>query len=146
MAVAAVDDLVSVAAGRLLALERDDGSVRWTYGDEDGRIRSATVVDGVASVATREGVAAVAGGEERWSRAFDSNAWLRDVALVEHGNDVHALDADDGDERGVATDLEGSAVAPAGSGPTSATGPSAHSRRPTGPNSGASRSTGRSGR
>lgn len=113
--VAAVGDVVYVATGQLLALGPDDGEVLWRFGEANGRIRDATVVDGVAYVTDRDGVAAVADGEERWRADFEQNRWIRAVesgrVIVEHGYDLHALDAADGDDAWVQEFDERPAVA-----------------------------------
>lgn len=102
--VAAVENVVFVGTGALLALDPSDGSVRWRYGDGGDRIRDATVRDGVAYVTDREGVVAVEGGERRWRTEFESNRWVRHVMegrlVVEHRYDLHGLDAD-GEKRWV---------------------------------------------
>ena len=109
------DDVVYVATAGLVGLDREDGSERWTYGTGDDRIRDATVVDGVAYLSTRDGVAAVVDGEERWHVEFESNAFVQavedDRVFVGHEWDLHALDAADGEERWVLEDLEGMRVA-----------------------------------
>ncbi|WP_255168958.1 PQQ-binding-like beta-propeller repeat protein [Natrononativus amylolyticus] len=108
--VAAVTDVVYVEAGRLVALERDDGSVAWRYGEANGRVGLEAVADDVAYVADSDGVAAVVDGEAAWHVPFESNRWIRglesDRVLVRHEWDLYALDAGDGEQRWVVEDLE----------------------------------------
>lgn len=116
LTIAAVgDDVVYVATGGLVGLDRADGSERWTYGTGDDRIRGATVVDGVAYVSTRDGVSAIDGGEERWSVDFESNAFVQTVegdrVFVRHEWDLFARDAANGEERWTLEDVEGMGVA-----------------------------------
>ncbi|MCU4973131.1 PQQ-like beta-propeller repeat protein [Halobacteria archaeon AArc-m2/3/4] len=104
LTVVGVTDAVLVATGQLVALDPADGSVLWRYGDPDDRIRDATVVDGVAYLTDRDGLAAVAvdDGDERWRVDFDHNRWIQGIeagrVFVEHQYDIHAFALEDGDE------------------------------------------------
>ncbi|QCS42304.1 PQQ-like beta-propeller repeat protein [Natrinema versiforme] len=101
--VAAVTDSVYVTTGRLLSLDPDDGNVRWTYGDGDDRIRDATIDDGTAYVSTRDGIAAIADGAERWHADSESSWSIRAVdterVVVDAGNELVGLDVETGDRQ-----------------------------------------------
>lgn len=115
VAVAAVEDVVFVGSGPLLALDRANGDVRWQYGGPGDRIHDATVRNGIAYVTDGDRVVAIENGYRRWRTSFAHNRWIRGVAadrvVVEHQYDLHGLDAGNGDERWIVENEELTATA-----------------------------------
>lgn len=121
--VVAVDDVAYVAATTLVALDPDDGTVRWQYGQTDSSdtyVRDLAVSDGVAYVAVAEtGVSATVDGEERWHTSLTGHLQIRGVhdttifvgaSTGENQAAVHALDTRTGTRQWSIEGLRGTLV------------------------------------
>ncbi len=90
------------AEGALYALNAEDGDETWRY-EGDDRLSTAEVADGTVYATLTGRVAAFADGEELWSHEVEgTNSWIRGVrhgnVYFRHSYDLHAVDAEDGDE------------------------------------------------
>jgi outer membrane protein assembly factor BamB len=93
---------------RLVAHDREDGSVRWTYTvtTRNDPVRSPAVAGGTVYLPGGDALHALAtaGGEERWRYAVGagegvSTPAIRDGSVYVSAKNVHALSAADGTER-----------------------------------------------
>lgn len=114
VAVLHVDDVVLVKSRLLVGLDRDDGEVLWTYGDEDETYGpQVTVAEGTAYVDRNDGdVARVASdGTEVWRRDLDAGTRgvCADRVILETAGErrtLYGLDAASGEERWTVQDSE----------------------------------------
>lgn len=98
------NELLYIDGEELLAVDVNDHTIEWTYGDGHGHIRVGAIIEGVAYVSTSGGIAAVAAGEEHWSvdgEAFSMLVATTDAILVrsQETGVVRAFDLETGEER-----------------------------------------------
>ena len=107
-----IDDYlyVTVQTGRLVALDRGDGSVHWSYDEADERSLAAAVTDESVYVSNRDEVVALADGEERWHTSFESDSRIVDAdgerVLVGRDDDLVALEPTTGDPQWRIADVD----------------------------------------
>ncbi len=104
VSVIGVDDEVYATTGRLIALDRSDGSVRWQYGDEPDHISQIAKTDDMVLMTFWDDFVALDEGEEVWRAGLDAgtrriHGIVGDHVFVDQANTLYALDTETGEER-----------------------------------------------